>query len=263
MDAMDWRYIIQEWRGLKLPHFIVIGAQKSGTTSLHEWLLHHPDVFLAAIKETHYFTTYFDQPVRWYANHYAQARAGQLRGDITPYYAFHPYVPERIATLLPTVRLVYLVRDPVKRAISHYFHAFRLGKELLSIDHALAAETERLAGSYDRLRAPGSHDAMHQSNSYVARSRYENQILHYRRFFPNKQLLVLRSEDLFANDPQTWQRLLQHIGAPMIPLDRLLPQANAGRGESMNVAQSTRDALRDNLDPTYRWMASEYGIRWD
>lgn len=259
---MNWRYAIQEWRGLKLPHFMVIGAQKAGTTSVHEWLLHHPSVYVPATKETHYFTLFFDQPVRWYADHYQGSRPGQLRGDITPYYAFHPHAAARIAALIPTVRLVYLVRDPVERAISQYYHEIRRGKESLSIEDALAAEPERLAGALERLRTPGSRDQAHQSNSYVARSRYEQHILHYRRFFHADQLLVLRSEDLFANDPRAWQRLLRHIGTPMISLERAVPQANAGQGEHSHVSQTTRDALRATLDPTYQWMVKEYGIQW-
>ncbi len=259
---MNWRYSLQELCGLKLPHFIVIGAQKAGTTSVHEWLLQHPGIHLPASKEAHYFTLFHDKTVQWYANHYAGAQRGQLRGDITPYYAYHPYAAERIAKLLPAVRLVYLVRDPVERTISHYFHEVRRGKESLSIGEALAAEPARLEGATERLRQPGSHDLAHQCYSYVARSRYEVQILHYRRFFAPSQLLVLRSEDLFANDSHTWQRLMTHIGATPHDSQHALPQANAGRGEAASVPDELRTTLRDSLAPTYQWMDREYGIQW-
>jgi hypothetical protein len=260
--SMNWRYTLQELRGLKLPHFIVIGAQKAGTTSVHEWLLQYPGIYLPASKEAHYFTLFYDKSVQWYANHFAGAQRGQLRGDITPYYAFHPYAAERIATLLPAVRLIVLVRDPVERTISHYFHEVRRGKESLPLTEALAAEPMRLEGAADRLRQPGSQDLAHQCFSYVSRSRYELQIMHYRRFFASSQLLVLRSEDVFANHTGTWERLLTHIGASAHDLQRALPQANAGRGEAASVPNELRTELHDTFAPTYQWMDREYGIRW-
>ena len=162
----------------EVTELIVIGAQKAGTTSVHEWLLQHPGIHLPASKEAHYFTLDHDKTVQWYAKHYAGAQRGQLRGDITPYYAYHPYAAERIAALLPAVRLVYLVRDPVERTISHYFHEVRRGNASLSIGEALAVEPARLEGAEERLRQSGSQDLTHQCYSSVARSRYEVQIQH-------------------------------------------------------------------------------------
>ena len=249
--------------GLALPHFLVIGAQKAGTTSLHEWLRVRPDVFLPASKETHYFSLFTDQPLSWYAAHYAAALPHQLRGDITPYYAFHPMAAAWIAATLPAVRLVLLVRDPVERALSHYFHEVRRGKESLPIAEAFAAEAERLATVGEALRVPGARSLAHQCHSYTARSRYDEQIRHYQRFFSPEQLLVVRSEDMFAHTRATMQRILLHIGIADTPHALALPQANAGTGEHTMVSPALRAQLRTTLEPTYRWMAAHYDIRWD
>ena len=124
----------------RLPDFLVLGTQKGGTTSLQQLLGHHPEVFLAAGKEVHYFSLHHDQPLSWYAAHYATAAAEQRCGDITPFYLFHPEIPGRIRALLPQVKLIALLRDPVERALSQVFHARRLGFEPLEPAEALAAE---------------------------------------------------------------------------------------------------------------------------
>ena len=71
------------WRRLRLPHFLGLGTQKGGTTSLQKLLEQHPGVYLPTCKEIHYFSQHAEEPARWYAEHYRDARLGQRRGDIT------------------------------------------------------------------------------------------------------------------------------------------------------------------------------------
>ena len=106
------------WRHPRpLPHFLVIGTQKGGTTTLHHLLSRHPGIFLPEVKEVHYFSQHFHHNRQWYADHYKLAKPGQVRGDITPFYMFHKAVPERIRSVLPNVRLIALLRDPVERTL--------------------------------------------------------------------------------------------------------------------------------------------------
>ena len=88
----------------------------------------------------HYFSQHFYQSRQWYADHYQPSKPGQVRGDITPFYLFHMAVPERIRSILPRARLIALLRDPVDRALSQYFHARRHGYEQLDLMSALEAE---------------------------------------------------------------------------------------------------------------------------
>lgn len=246
-----------------LPHFLVLGTQKGGTTSLHRLLAQHPQVFLPACKEVHYFSLHDEQPLSWYAEHYDAAQPGQLRGDITPYYLFHPRAPQRIRAVLPRVRLIALLRDPVERALSQVFHARRHGFEPLELEAALAAEPERLARAEQRLAAPGSSDYSHQKHSYVARSRYELQLERYEALFAPRQLLVLRSEDLFTEPERIWNTIQTFLGLAPVPLPAPLERANAGQGEAAAVSASIRSRLRDQLAPTVANIRSRYGFDWD
>lgn len=248
---------------LLLPHFLVLGTQKGGTTSLHRLLGQHPQVFLPPAKELHYFTLHDQEPLDWYAEHFRGAGPGLQRGDVTPYYLFHPRAPQRIRAVLPEARLIVLLRDPVERALSHYYHAQRHGFETLELPAALAAEAARLEGADQRLRDPGSRDFSHQKHSYLSRSLYALQLNRYEAAFPGEQLLVLRSEDLFRNTEAVWQRIQSFLQLDLLPLPIPLEQANAGRGEAATVSLAVREALRQALWPTNAAVRAHYGFGWD
>ncbi len=246
---------------LRLPQFLGIGAQKAGTTTLHDWLTQHPQIFLPAQKELHYFSLHFDAGLPWYAEHFAAAGPAQRCGEITPYYLFHPQAPQRIRALLPQVRLIVLLRDPVERALSQYFHARRLGLETLPLKQALAAEAERLAGAEWVLRAPGGRHLSHQEHSYLERSRYEQQLARYQALFGAEQLLVRSSTALFSGSEQLWRELLAFLELDAWALPAL-PRRNAGAAEAAAVEPALRQQLREQLQPTYAAMQACYGISW-
>ena len=246
----------------RLPHFLGLGTQKGGTTSLQKLLEQHPGVFLPPCKEVHYFSQHDHESLDWYAAHYRDAQLGQRRGDITPYYLFHPRAPHRIRAVLPKAQLIVLLRDPVERALSQYFHARRHGFEPLELEPALAAEPERLAGSASRLSAPGTCDYSHQKHSYVSRSRYEIQLAAYEALFPKRQLLVLRSEDLFSHTEACWQKIQAFLGLQQLPLPGPLAQANAGKGEANAVPALVRERLRRDLATTAATVKARYGVDW-
>lgn len=246
----------------RLPQFLGIGVQKGGTTTLQRLLEQHPDAFLPVAKELHFFSLHFAQGEGWYRQQFAGAGAGQRCGEITPYYVFHPAAPQRIAALLPGVKLIVLLRDPVERALSQYFHSLRLGLEPLPLEQALVAEPQRLAGAGDVLAAAEGRHRSHQEHSYLARSRYEQQLPVWEALFPLEQRLVLRSEDLFTSPEQLWPQLLRFLELEPRALPPLGRPANAGRGEAAAVEPALRARLREQLQPTYAWVAERYGITW-
>ena len=243
------------------PRFLGIGTQKGGTTTLQRLLEQHPQVYLPPAKELQFFSLHFSRGVGWYGQHFSEARPGQCSGEITPYYLFHPQAPQRIAGLLPQVRLLVLLRDPVERALSQVFHSQRLGFEPLDVEEALAAETLRLEGAEVVLQAADGRHRSHQEHSYLARSRYEQQLERYHAQFGAEQLLILRSEDLFCDPEPVWSRVLSFLQLPALPLPQL-PRANAGAGEALAVAPALRQRLRQQLEPTYEAMAQRYGLCW-
>jgi hypothetical protein len=210
----------------------------------------------------HYFSLYSDRSPEWYRSHFASAEPGQACGDITPYYLFHPEAPRRISQLLPDARLIVLVRDPVARAISGYFHSRRLQAEPLPIEEAFAAEEERLRRTNELLAAPGSRHHSHQMHSYLARSRYELQIRVFLRHFPANQILVIHSEDLFQGHLPTWHRILDFIGVDRLPLPNPIPRANEGTADTVGLRPGFMLQLRQRLAPTYEAMARDHSVHW-
>lgn len=248
--------------GGRLPNFLGLGVQKGGTTTLQRVLELHPGVFLPASKELHYFSLHFAAGEAWYRDQFAEAGFGQRCGEITPYYLFHPEAPMRVRALLPQARLIVLLRDPVERALSQYFHSRRLGLEPLPLEDAVAAEADRLQGALEQLRAPDGRHRSHQEHSYLSRSRYEEQLPRWQVLFGAEQLLVLRSEDLFEQPQGVWDRVLRFLELDPVPLPELAEPANAGRGEAADVSLTIRLQLREQLQNTYRWAADQHGLEW-
>lgn len=244
------------------PHFLGIGTQKGGTTSLYRLLRQHPQLYLPEPKELHYFSLHYGQGPDWYARHFQAAKPWQRRGEITPYYLFHPEVPQRIHRLRQNIRLLVLLRDPVARTLSQYFHARRYGFESLDLEAALNAEPERLAGCEAVLQKPDGLHQAHQRHSYLARSRYEQQISRYWTLFSPRQMLILRSEDLFTTPDETCQRIRHFLGIQQFPVGTHLPRSNAGANEAQQVAPTLKAKLREALAPTYTWLEQELGMRW-
>jgi hypothetical protein len=200
-----------------LPTFLIIGAQKGGTTSLYELLAEHPDVGRATRKEAHYFDQNHRQPITWYQAHFPRQGTARHTGEATPYYLFHPLCAERVHAALPEVKLIVLLRNPVDRAHSHHNHEHALGYEELEFVTAIDQEPDRLAGEERRLvEDPGYHSFAHQHYSYIARGLYAQQLKRWYDRFPPEQILTVASEDFFT-DPQaalhrvqTWLGLAPH-----------------------------------------------------
>jgi len=204
------------------PGFLIIGAQKAGTSSLHAQLVRHPQVLRPAIKEVHYFDLNYAMGPDWYRAffpHRATAAAVGWRlgaravtGESSPSYLFHPHAPRRILRDLPGIPLIALLRDPVERAFSHYQHAFRHGWETLSFDEALAAEAERTTPDRERLETdefwPGARWLQY---SYRARGVYLDQLTRWMPVYDPARLLVLRSEDYFADPGRVLRQTLDFL----------------------------------------------------
>lgn len=199
-------------RHRSLPNFLVVGAQRSGTTSLFLYLLDHPLVFgPRRAKGVHYFDTGFERSIDWYRAHFprraaleklaAQTGLTPAVGEGAPYYLFHPTIPERIAELIPDCRILIVLREPLDRAVSHHAHEVRRGFETLPLIEALEAEPERLDGEEERLIADPSYISRpHIHHAYVGRGQYAAQVERYLDRFGAERVLVLDSAGL-KRDP--------------------------------------------------------------
>jgi hypothetical protein len=178
----------------------VIGAQKAGTTSLFRYLAEHPAVTPPRLKEIHFFDQHWERGVPWYRAHFPLTILGgpHFTGEASPYYLFHPRVPERMARVLPDAKILVLLRNPVDRAISHYQWEVRYGNERLTFRDAIGREEHLLPRETARLREEDRYRSfLHQHGSYLARGRYAEQLQRWFHWFPRDRILVLKAEDFF------------------------------------------------------------------
>ena len=248
-----------------LPSVLVIGTQKGGTTSLFNYLARHPDVLRPLGKESHYFDLYYGRGLRWYRGRFPyrrRLRDGMLTLDASPYYLAHPLAPERAARLLPDVKLVALLRNPVDRAFSHYHHEVRGGRETLSFSEAIEREPVRLAGEEERLRAePGYYSYNHHRYSYVRRGEYVEQLRRWVSHFPRSQLLVLQSEWLFRDPAGATRAVQKFLGLRGFRAETYRPflQGTYDR----KISPQLREKLVRHFEPYNRELYTWLGEEWD
>lgn len=240
-----------------LPGVVILGAQKSGTSSLHNYLTQHPGVIAPLRKEVHFFDLNYARGEQWYRAHFGRIGAAGLNLDSSPYYLFHPAVPQRLRALLPDAKLVVLLRDPVRRAYSHYWHERDKGRETLGFEAAIAAEPGRIEAAQARL-ADGtlqrSHE--HQHFSYLARGRYAEQLERWFGVFPRDRFLVLRFEDMVKDPLAVLNATLAFIRlAPAESVD--LEARNTRRYPP--IAEATAARLRDCFEPENRRLEALLG----
>jgi sulfotransferase family protein len=175
-----------------LPTLVVIGAQKCGTSALHAYLSVHPEVSMSRPKELDFFIAERNWPrgIDWYRRHFDPER--RVRGESSPNYTTHPTwkgVPERMAELVPDVRLIYLVRDPIERMASQWVHNWSLRREN---------------------RSPV--EALRGGSTYLHRSRYMFQLDRFLEVFPADRILVLEQGDLRRRRTETLERVFGFLG---------------------------------------------------
>lgn len=194
------------------PGFLVVGAMRSGTSSLFKYLAAHPDVRRSARKETDYFSSpAWEFGLDWYLAHFPLRRRGGVAFEACPQYLLHPLAAERAATVVPDARIVVSLRDPAARLLSHHRFMTRIGLERLPLEDALRAEAERTDRIYERCLAGHPVDSRRLNwFSYERRSTYAPQLERWMAHFDD---LVFFDFDRFRGDPEPeWQRLLAGLG---------------------------------------------------
>jgi hypothetical protein len=205
-----------------LPDFLIIGAQKCGTTTLYDTLVRHPAVARAEDKEVHYFDRHYNKGLLWYRGNMPRrserrraARNNQpfVVGEASPSYIFHPLAPARVSRLLPNVKLILLLRNPVDRAFSHYQMSLDYHDDPLSFEEAIEHEEDRLAGRM-KIVLSGHHSHAWWHYGYKARGLYAEQLERWLKYFQREQFLILRSEDYSANPAAIVDQTCQFLEIP-------------------------------------------------
>jgi hypothetical protein len=242
-----------------LPGFLIVGAERCGTSSMFEELRRHPAVFSAILprKEVHYFDYKYQHGLSWYQCHFPLKARAKLaaRGsgadpvafEASPYYMFHPLAPERIHRDLPGVKLIVMLRDPVARAYSAHVMRIGRGYETEPFERALELEDSRLAGEAERLAADPSYVSYnHRHYAYRARGQYAEQLEHLERVFGRDRIHVVDSGDFFADPVPVYNRALDFLGLPHIGRPVFERPSTRSRPP---MSDSVRAALEEHYRP--------------
>ena len=213
-----------------LPDFLIIGGQKCGTTSLYQYLLQHPCIApIVPInhnrKEIRYFSKYYNKGINWYKAHFPSILYQRytnivhsrplICGESTPIYMFYHFALKRIQEIIPDVKLIVLLRNPIDRAYSHYNHVVRLGKENLSFEDALDSEHDRIKNEYEKMCSDENYISFELSyHSYISRGIYADQLEKLFTLFTRKNVLILNTEALFNNTQMEFDKVLRFLELP-------------------------------------------------
>ena len=249
-----------------LPNLVVIGTMKAGTSALHHYLGLHPEIAMSEPKELNFF---FGTPpergdvspracegesgaapwsrgnwhrgLDWYARHFSAGFA--VRGESSPGYTSpgREVVVERMASVLPGARIVYLVRDPVRRAISQYGHHLREGTE----------------------RRPPAEALLDPHSHYIQRSRYFERLRPFLEVFPADRIAILSTEELLSHRRATLRSIFDFLGVDdtfwCSELDRRSGSYSADLEIDVSVQRSLRDAVIDDADKLRGYAGRSFG----
>jgi hypothetical protein len=241
------------------PDFLIIGTQRGGTTALYHYLKTHPSIVPATTSDIHFFDKKYRNGLAWYRAHFptmwAKAYAQQIRkrslvtGEGSSSYLFYPHAPKRVAEVLPHAKIIALLRNPVDRAYSQYYHAIELGHETLSFEEAIQGEEERTSQERDKILKDEQYVSdTYIHRSYLTRGIYVDQLQAWMRFFPREQFLILKSEDFYVNPIAIFKQVLSFLNLPETE-----PQLN-----KKDYTQDSYNTYFSQMDPAIRTHLLEY-----
>ena len=205
------------------PDFLIIGAARSGTTSVFKYLNEHPQTLLSQKKEPNYFSFNYGRFKHFLYKSYFPLIFKKfflrilrhkkiISGEASTYYLFYPHTPERVFHKYPKIKIIILLRNPIDRAYSHYNQNVKLNRETKSFEHAIINEGMRLENELVNLKKDKYYDSdsLHFF-SYLERGKYFHQINRWLKYFPENQIKILLSDDFFSCPQKTYSEILNFL----------------------------------------------------
>jgi hypothetical protein len=258
------------------PDFVIIGARKAGTTSLYNYLVEHPSVLPALMKEIHFFTSHFEKGERWYRGNFPMRLEQWLfektqghriiTGEATPNYYYDPQTPARLRAMCPNAKLVFILRNPVSRAFSDYNHDVRHGRFAPSenpFELVVEREMTFLAGSgKDLFKRPEAFRIVNSYCRHLARGLYSRHLRFWLDAFSRDQMLILRGEDLYKATQTTFARVLDFLEVPGFELKSYQAHnSNTYRPMSSEVREKLAKYFAPYNQELYDMLGEDLG--WD
>ncbi len=239
-------------------HFFVVGIQRSGTTYLHRILDEHPDIEMAkpVRPEPKFFLNdaLYERGLDYYKSRFFENQERPLLfGEKSTSYAESEKVAERLARCFPEAKIIFLLRDPIERAVSHYFFSLAHGIETLPMREAFLEEEHRWQ-DFDRERISVSPYA------YMRRGRYIENILLYQKYFPPDNIAIFLFERLIGSITEI-QALYAFLGVASFLPPSLLENINPGtRPEGQDIPEDLRDFLVQYFWESNNKLREEFGL---
>lgn len=232
------------------PTFLIIGAQKSGTTSLYYNLIQHPNIRAARKKEIHFFddNQNYQKGLNWYLSFFPFVNLFRrmITGEASPRYFFMPFVPERVHHFFPEIKLILLLRNPVDRAYSQYQHNRRAGRIHVPFETALKV-ARAVEKKYSVIQPEDYENYQNYCDfSFLARGEYVVQLKRWLTLFSMEQFLILKSEDFFLNPCKVVQQVFSFLGVE--PFDEL-KSIKKNSYQYSDMSSETRKILTDYFMP--------------
>ena len=209
-----------------LPDFIIIGVGRAGTTALYSYLIQHPSIVAAStdnnesVADLHFFEYMISNNIQWYKSHFPilfskskNQKNSFITGEYTSTYIYHPDVPKRIFNLLPKIKLIVILRNPIDKAYSAYQQQFRFGEYTTSFEDTVNAEFRRINLNKD---FPELNSNNYDFENFVAQNIirhgiYADYLETWLKIFDRKQILILNSEDLKNSTKETLHRVFHFL----------------------------------------------------
>lgn len=259
---MNYKFLSAIFR--RNPDFIIIGAQKGGTSSLFYYLSQHSQLNLPKTKEIHFFDNNYHLGIDWYQNQFpSQFINRRNTGEASPYYLFHPHVPGRISKCCQKTKFIVMLRNPVDRAYSHFMMQKKRKIEPLTFEEAIKVESSRISEEVRELLIKPNYKSIgHQQLSYLSRGNYYTQLKKWFEYFPMQQFLFIKSETFFADPISELSKVYSFLDIKQETSVNLNPQ---NTNEYKLMDQETRTYLNNYFVTENKQLAQLIGneFSWD
>jgi len=255
-----------------LPDFYIIGAAKSGTSSLYEYLIQHPAIYSAVSKEPRFFDKYYDRGINYYRvgfpfkfQKFSAKRSGKdfVTGEATVRYLDHPFVPKRIKELTPNAKFLVLLRNPIERAFSHYTMMASKRKEELTFEEAINQEQTRTKKEFEKMEQNQHYySSEFYHHAYLDRGIYVKKLQLWMNVFPKNQFLIIQSENFFKNPSLTYKSILKFLNLSNWELNEY-KTIGPGKYKKSQMNPNTRKKLIEYFKPYNEQLFEFLGERFD
>ena len=254
-----------------LPDFIIIGAMKSGTTSLYYNICQHQNVFEAAYDEIGFFDDNYELGLNWYRSMFPtifQKYISKLKhqkfltGEDTPFYFWKEDAVNRINKILPNVKLIIILRNPIDRAYSNYTDRINQGKELNSFEEVIEREINLIKKNGEKNSKSNQIIDIIKEPAYLAKGIYVNQLELWIKKFPLNQFHILSTEEMANNPNKTLQKVFEFLE---IPKENIKTPQKRKKKKYSPMNTKTRESLIEFYKPYNEKLFEEINQRfgWD